>query len=667
MKVLSIDLETFSSYNLKKCGAYRYTQAPDFQILMLAYSFDDEPVQVIDLWDDLTDSWLDIPDFIITALFDETILKRAYNAAFERTCLNNYMRYWLEANTAHGSDSFDGFPVEQWECTMARASLLSLPLGLDRGAAALRLPVTKDPAGKALIKYFCEPCKPTKVNGMRTRNLPSHDYDKWERFKEYCKKDVVVEKAILSKISFLEPTAFERRVWLLDQKINDHGVLIDEQLVREAIKINETYAAKLMARARAITGIANPNSTGQLLAWLNDSLEFDGENLKKDTVTDALDGMAEGAVKSILEIRQQLSKSSIKKYLAMIEGLGYDNRIRGLLQYGGASRTMRNAGRLLQIHNLPKTFLHDLDLARILAKEGDLEMLEMLFGNVPDTMSQLIRTCLIAPLGKKLLVSDFSAIEARVLAWLAGEQWRIDVFNGDGKIYEAGGSKMFKVPIESIKKGSKLRDKSKIGDLACGFQGGVNALLKMGAIKMGMIEEELPGIVEAWREANPNIVKFWYAMGSAAIECVKTQESQKVGYVTFKMIKGSLFMYLPSGRPIVYLRPKLEKNQFDRDSITYEGMDQNTGKWLRISTYGGKLAENLTQSVARDILWWKMLELNENGYHICMHVHDEVVLEVPEDSNELDNVNAIMANEIPWAKGLPLKGDSFETFYYKKD
>lgn len=653
MNHLAIDIETFSSVDLVKCGVHKYCASPDFEILLIGYSLNGAPVEVLDLTtDDIHGS------VFLECLQDPDTIKTAHNAAFERTALAAYFGMAM--------------PAKQWECTQALVAQCGLPLSLDAASKALGLDAKKDATGKALIKYFSMPCKPTKANGGRTRNLPHHDPEKWAQFIEYCRQDVIVEQAIREKLSWFKPTETERRVWILDQQINDRGVLVDPVLVENAIAIDEDYRDQLTSEAVRITGLDNPNSVAQLKAWLGEAMDTEIETLNKESVGDLLKD-ANGNAERVLQLRQLMSKSSVKKYTAMLNTLGADLRIRGLLQYYGANRTGRWAGRLVQIQNLAKNpdrkdFPH-LDDLREMVCQGDLESIDMIYGNVPEKLSWLIRTAFVAAPGHRLIVSDFSAIEARVIAWLAGETWRMDVFNTHGKIYEASAAQMFKVPLESIRKDGPnyhLRAKGKIAELALGYQGGVGALEKMGALKMGLTESELPRIVALWRAANRKIVDLWDKVGEAAIDAVKNGTSyiSRPG-LKFSMENGNLIIRLPSMRCLVYQNARLFDNRFGLPAIKYQGMDQTKKTWGWQETYGGKLVENITQAIARDLLADAMLRLDAAGYNIVMHVHDEAVIESKDATAE--QVAHIMGQPIPWATGLPLKADAYETIYYKKD
>lgn len=649
MKLLAVDIETYSSIDLIKTGVYVYCESADFEVLLFAYAVDDEEVRIVDLA-----SGEKIPDDILEALTDPTVIKTAYNANFERTCLAKYFQ--------------QSMPPEQWRCSSVHALMLGLPGYLDGVAKCLRLQEQKMKEGKALIRYFSVPCKPTKVNEGRTRNLPEHDLDKWATFKDYCKQDVEVERRIRKKLDAFPIPKVEQKLWELDQKINDNGALIDNSLVINAIQADKAFQDKLFEEAVRLTGLENPNSPAQLKGWLlKQGLEVNSLT-KKDV--EALMGEVENPeVRRLLELRQAMSKTSVKKYEAMERSICPDQRIKGLLQFYGANRTGRWAGRLVQIHNLPRNSLNDLQVARDLLKSGNYETLELLFESVSDVLSQLIRTAFIPSKGHRYIVADFSAIEARVIAWLAGERWRMDVFQSHGKIYEASAAQMFKVPIETIDKGSPLRQKGKIAELALGYGGSKGALMQMGALEMGLTEDELPELVSAWREANPNIVKLWWGIEAAAIKAVKEKAVVKMQYgLTFHYTKGLLFITLPSGRSLAYVRPKIGIDErFGKEQLTYEGTEQGSKQWGRIPTYGGKLTENIIQAIARDCLAVAMLRLDEAGYRINFHVHDEVVLDVPIDTGSMENVEELMGQSIEWAPGLPLGADSFETDYYKKD
>lgn len=650
MTILSIDIETYSSIDIKSSGAYRYVQAPDFEILMLAYAFGDDEVQIVDL------TKKELPATVRDALTDECVIKTAFNANFERTSLSRYL-------------GVEMLP-QQWQCTMIKALTMGLPGSLDMVSKVLKFEEDKQKMkeGKALIQYFSKPCKPTKTNSQRTRNLPEHDIEKWEAFKTYCIQDVVVEREIRKKLEKYITLPEEHKLWQLDQKINDFGINLDEELALKAIECDLTYSEKLENEARLITGLDNPNSPTQLKKWLSDKVGYEVNSLTKDSIPEILKSTDDKSVKRLLELRQMMAKTSVKKYEAMKKAKGTDNRVRGLLQFYGANRTGRWAGRLVQVQNLPQNHLEDLDLARNLVRSGDIDTLEFLFGNVPDVLSQLIRTAFIPSEGNRFIVSDFSAIEARVIAWYAGEQWRLDVFKTHGKIYEASASQMFHVPIESIKKGSDLRQKGKIAELALGYGGSVGAITSMDKSK-SIPEEELPELVSSWRAANPNITKFWWDCDKAAKKAIKERTTVCMQFgLKFIYEPGVLFIQLPSGRKLAYIRPKIEPHKtFSGDKITYEGMEQTSKQWTRQDTYGPKLVENIVQATARDCLGEAMLRVDAAGFNIVMHVHDEAVMDVPRGKGSVEEINELMGQPISWAPGLPLRGDGYECDYYMKD
>lgn len=649
MNTLNIDIETYSSADLGAVGVYKYVESPDFEVLLFAYSIDGGPVELIDL------TFEELPDEVFAALTDPKVIKKAFNAAFERTCLAKHTGLKM--------------PPEQWECTMVRAGMAGLPMSLDIVARVLNLTEQKDSAGKTLIKYFSVPCKPTKANGQRSRNLPCHDVEKWQQFGSYCVQDVVTEMAVGAALDQYPKYQHEKRLWDLDQCINDKGILIDQRFVRNAIAISNQHTEELTAVAQTLTGLDNPNSVAQLKGWVAEASGVEIDSLTKGTVTELLATDLSADVAEALRIRQELSKTSVTKYEKMIEAVCADGSVKGLLQYYGANRTGRWAGRLVQVQNLPQNHLKDLDLAREVVKAGDIDTLRLLYGNVPDTLSQLIRTAFIAPEGYLFASADYSAIEARVIAWLAGEKWRLDVFNTHGKIYEASASQMFRVPIESITKGSDLRQRGKVSELALGYQGGPNALISMGALKMGIAEEELPKLVKMWRNANKAIVQLWDDVQTAAIAALTDGPQQIQHNIQFFMRGGALYIQLPSGRHLIYQGAKLAPNRFGDESIQYYGMNQMTKRWERQETYGGKLVENIVQAIARDIMGDAMLRINYNGYEIKMTVHDEIVTLVRADAapESLEDIVDIMTQSIAWAKGLPLRADGFLTPYYKKD
>ncbi|MGF7185296.1 DNA polymerase [Desulfitispora alkaliphila] len=649
MRTLSIDIETYSSIDLTKCGVYAYTEADDLEILLFAYAFDGEEVEVADLA-----SGEEIPTKVMNALTDPTVIKTAFNANFERACLIKYLNISL--------------PPSEWLCSQAHALTLGLPTNLAGVAKCLKLPQQKMKEGKALIRYFSVPCKSTKANGGRTRNLPHHHREKWESFKDYCKQDVEVEREIRKKLEQYPMTEKEAKLWQLDQRVNDRGVLVDKKLVDHAIMCAEVHQKKLLDEAIQLTGLENPNSPAQLKSWLQDNHRIHMVSLSKEKVAEILDTTDNPTIKKVMELRQNMSKTSVKKYEAMARAMCSDERVRGLLQFYGANRTGRWAGRLVQVQNLPRNDMEDLALARELLKSGEYEVLELLFDSVSDVLSQLIRTAFIPTKGSRFIVADFSAIEARVIAWLAGEKWRMDVFNSHGKIYEASAAQMFGVPVESVTKGSPLRQKGKIAELALGYGGSKGALKAMGALNMGLAEEELPELVSAWRNSNSNIVKLWHSLEKAAITAVKEKTPVTMQHNLKLYFKGGvLFIRLPSGRCLAYVRPKIEIDErFNKDKLTYEGIEQGK-KWGRISTYGGKLAENVIQGIARDCLAEAMLRLDKAGYNTVFHVHDEAILEVPYGVGSLKEVEGIMSQPIDWAQGLPLNADGFETEFYMKD
>lgn len=645
MRVLGIDLETFSSVDLSKAGVYAYTSSPDFEILLFAYAYDDGEVEVVDLANGEA-----LPEGIIKDLVDDSVLKSAFNAQFERTCLTKYLKKTLKP--------------QAWQCTAVQAAMLGLPLSLEGVAQVLGLARQKLREGKDLIRYFSIPCKPTKANGGRERNLPRHAPEKWELFRSYCRRDVEVERAIRDKLAKHPLGPREQALYVLDQEINDRGVRVDRQLVRQAICCDSRHKENTFSQAQVLTGLENPNSVAQLKGWLREN-GVAVENLSKKSVTGLVQS-ADGEVEHLLKLRLQLAKTSIKKYEAIERAVCPDQRVRGLLQFYGANRTGRWAGRLVQVQNLPQNHLPDLTLARSLVKNGRFEEIELFFDSTPKVLSELIRTAFVPQPGCRFIVADFSAIEARVIAWLAEETWRLEVFYTHGKIYEASASQMFRVPIEKITKGSPLRQKGKIAELALGYGGGVGALTAMGALDMGVAEEELQPLVAAWRAANPNITKLWWDIDRAALNAVKEKNAQTVGRIQLECTGGMLFITLPSGRKLAYVKPRLELNRFGREGITYEGIGENK-RWCRVDTYGPKLVENIVQAVARDLLAEAMLAVDKAGYPIVMHVHDEIVIETPLDQGSVEEVCALMGKAPAWAKGLPLRADGYECDYYRKD
>lgn len=654
MRTLHIDLETFSDIDITKAGLYRYVQSPAFEILLFAYSYDYEPVRIVDLA-----AGEQIPAGIVRDLNDPNVKKTAHNAAFEINCLKRFF----------------STEIYQWHCTMVHAYYCGLPGQLAQAGRALGLPESRQKmaVGKQLIKYFCVPCVPTKNNHGRTRNRWYHDRQKWELFKSYCIRDVETEMdihKILERHPFPEAEHFH---WVLDQYINLNGAAVDQDLISGALAISDQVQGELSGRARKLTGLDNPNSVAQLKQWIRENSDLELEDLKKQTVAEVLaDKTGDDLIKEVLRIRKELGKTSVKKYEAMETCVCEDGRIRGLLQFYGANRTGRWAGRLVQIQNLPRNYIGTLDTARELVKKRQTEALKAIYGNVPDILSQLIRTAFVPGPGCKFLVADFSAIEARVLSWLAGEQWRLDVFKTHGKIYEASASTMFGVDIDLIKKGNPeyaLRSKGKIAELALGYQGGKGSLISMGALNMGLAEEELPDIVRRWRGSNKRIVGFWKAVEQYALDTVRHGVT---GYmpcgIAFDRDGDYLSIILPSKRRLYYYKPEIRQNDLGRDAIHFRGVDQKTKKWGMISTYGGKLTENIVQAVARDLLANSLMNLYRAGFVIDFHIHDEVILEVPEDSGRtLEEAISCMCLLPGWAAGLPLDADGFESYYYKKD
>lgn len=656
MHHLSIDIETRSSIDIGKAGAYKYAQSPDFEILLFAYQWNNDPVKVIDL-----KNGEELPCWLMQALADPNVIKHAYNAAFEWYCLN-----------CAGYET----PIEQWRCTMAHGLYCGYTAGLDATGKAIGLPQDKQKltTGKALIRYFCVPCKPTKTNGSRTWNQPRHDTDKWELFKEYCLQDVVTEREILKRLDLFPMPEEEEHLWQMDVLMNAYGVRVDTDLIEGALYIDQISTQRLTDEAISLTGLQNPNSAAQLLQWLRDN-GTEADNLQKATVAELLGGINPNKVRRMLEIRQQLGKTSIKKYVAMDTARGEGDRVRGLTQYYGANRTGRWAGRLVQMQNLPRNYLKTLDYARNLVKAKNYDGVRILYGNVPDTLSQLIRTAFIPSAGHKFVVADFSAIEARVIAWLAGEQWVNEVFATHGKIYEATASQMFGVPVERIAKGNpeySLRQKGKVATLALGYQGGTSALIAMGALQMGLTEEELPDIVQRWRQANPRIKGLWYAIENAALAVMETAQPQGINGLIFALegdiIYGQSFLTvrLPSGRKLFYPKPFLKENRFEKMAVHYYTVGQQTRKWEVTSTYGGKMVENIVQAIARDCLAVTLERIASKGLQVVFHVHDEVIIDAPMETT-VEEICDLMAEPIPWAPGLVLKGAGFESSYYMKD
>lgn len=642
MQHLSIDIETYSSVNLQKAGVYKYAESPDFDILLFGYSVDGGAVHVIDLA-----CGEKIPAEIVDALLDESVTKWAFNAQFERVCLSNYLDTWLSPDS--------------WHCTMVWSATLGLPLSLEGVGAVLGLEKQKLTKGKNLIKYFCVPCAPTKTNGGRTRNLPQNDMEKWEQFKAYNLRDVETEMSIQKKLSRFPVPDFIWDEYHLDQEINDHGIGLDMTLVEQAIAIDSISRKNLTQQIQDLTDLDNPNSVAQMKGWLSDNgLEMD--TLGKKAVAETLK-TAPKHLADVLSLRQQLAKSSVKKYTAMQTAVCKDSRARGMFQYYGANRTGRFAGRIIQLQNLPQNHMSDLADARALVRSGNYDALELLYDDIPDTLSQLIRTAFVPQDGRKFIVADFSAIEARVLAWLAGEKWRMQVF-ADGKdIYCSSASQMFGVPVEKHGINGHLRQKGKIAELALGYGGSVGALKSMGALEMGLTEEELQPLVNAWRNANPMITALWWDIDSAVKTTVREHIPTEVAGLKFTYESGFLFMRLPSGRRIAYVKPRMGINQFGSESVTYEGMGA-TKKWERLESYGPKFCENAIQAIARDILMYAMQTLRNCS--IVAHVHDELIIEADRRMS-LSAVCEQMGRTPPWAKGLLLRADGYECDFYKKD
>ena len=649
IRFLSVDIETFSSVDLGKSGVYRYAESEDFEILLFGYSVNGSPVRVVDLA-----CGENLPEEIRKAISDPTVMKWAFNAQFERICLSRFL----------GMPTGEYLDPVSWHCTMIWSATLGLPMSLAGVGTVLGLEKQKLTEGKDLIRYFCVPCKATKVNGGRTRNLPEHDWIKWERFKSYNLRDVETEMEIQKKLSRFPVPENEWRNYCLDQKINDRGVALDMELAHRAVQCDNQYREFYLQQAREITGLENPNSVLQLRDWLWErGVELD--SLSKNAVQDLLPD-TDGDVRKVLSLRQELAKSSVKKYTAMENLVCRDSRGRGLIQFYGASRTGRYAGKLLQVQNLPQNHLPDLETARALVQSGNFDALEMLYDSVPNVLSELIRTAIVPKKGCRFIVSDFSAIEARVLSWFAGEQWRLDTFTQGGDIYCASASQMFGVPVEKHGINGELRQKGKQAELACGYGGSVGAMKSMGAVRMGVKEEELQPLVDAWRQANPRIVQFWWEVDRAAKTCVKQHVPTQAGRLRFEYQSGILFIQLPSGRRLAYAKPRMGENRFGGEAITYEGV--GTGrKWERLETYGAKCVENIVQGTARDLLALALLRLEQAGYPVVMHCHDEAICEVPIGQGSVKEVNRIMAVSPEWAEGLALKADGFETEFYKKD
>lgn len=642
IKTLSLDLETYSDVDLSKCGVYKYAESPAFEILLFGVSVNGGDIAVYDLV-----RGDEVPKEIIAALSDETVTKWAYNAAFERVCLSNYLEEWLEP--------------EGWRCTMVWSAYLGLPLSLESVGAALGLEKQKLTEGKDLIRYFCVPCKPTKANGGRTRNLPEHDREKWERFKTYNFRDVETEMQIQQRLSKFPVPDFVWEEYRLDQEINDRGIGVDMEMVRRAIAMDGRSKAELSAAMKKLTELENPNSVQQMKQWLLEN-GMETDSLDKKSVAELLKDAPE-PLKTVLTLRQQLARSSVKKYTAMENAVCADSRAHGMFQFYGANRTGRYSGRIIQLQNLPQNHIPDLTQARALVQCGDYDALKLLYEDVPDTLSQLIRTAFVPQDGRKFIVADFSAIEARVIAWLAGEKWRLKVFEDGGDIYCASASQMFRVPVEKHGVNGHLRQKGKIAELALGYGGSVGALKSMGALEMGLAEEELQPLVDMWRSSNPHIIELWWDVDRAVKECIKKRIFTETHGIRFVYQSGMMFITLPSGRRLAYVRPGIGENRFGGESVTYMGVG-GTKKWERLETFGGKLVENIVQAVSRDILCYAMRTLS--CCSIVAHVHDEIIIEADRRMS-LAAVCEQMGRTPPWAKGLLLRADGYECDFYQKD
>lgn len=645
MSLLAIDIETYSDVDLTKCGVYAYCDSPQFEILLFAYAFDEEETEIIDLA-----CGEHLPQRVLDALEDTSVIKTAFNAAFERTCISKHLGKKL--------------PPVSWQCTAVQSAMLALPLSLDGVGEVLNIKRKKLKEGTDLVRFFSMPCKPTKANGGRTRNLPSDEPEKWERFKAYCIRDVDAEREIRQKLRNFPIPESEMRLYQMDQEINDRGILVDRELVANAILCDTQYKEAVTARAYELTGLENPNSPAQIKGWLSDrGVEVDSLDKKavKSMISDA-----EGEVLEVLRLRLLMAKTSVKKYEAIERSVCSDGRCHGLLQFYGANRTGRWAGRLVQVQNLPQNHIEDLELARDLVKNRQFDCIDLLYDSTPGVLSELIRTAFIPKPGCRFIVADFAAIEARVLAWFSGEQWRLDTFAEGGDIYCASASQMFGVPVVKHGMNGHLRQKGKIAELALGYGGSVGALTSMGALDMGLEEEELQPLVNQWRASNPHITKFWWDVDAAAVKAVKERTSISYKNLCFTYRSGILFVTLPSGRNLSYIKPQMTQNRFGRESLSYEGVGENK-KWMRIETYGPKLVENIVQATARDLLALAMLRLRDAGYEIVMHIHDEAVLEVPDGVSSVDEVCRMMAMAPDWAAGLPLRADGYECPFYKKD
>lgn len=645
MTVLSLDIETYSDVDLLKSGVYRYVDSPQFEVLLVAYALDDAPVTVIDIA-----CGEELPAYVKKLLGDETVVKAAFNANFERICLSKWFN--------------ESYSPSSWQCTAIQAASLALPSTLALVGRTLNISYQKLEEGKDLIRTFCMPCCPTKINGMRERHFPHHLPDLWQAFKDYCQRDVEAEREIREKLDRFPLSKLEQDYYVLDQTINDRGVCVDRGLVSQAIACDLAYKEQVTARAYALSGLENPNSVAQVKSWLETRGVFMDSLTKKAIQTQMKE--ADGEVLEMLKLRLLLSKTSVKKYQAIDRCVTQEGKVHGLLQFYGANRTGRWAGRLVQVQNLPQNKLADLALARQLVKEGAFETLDLLYDNVPNVLSELIRTAFIPSANHQFVVADYAAIEARVLAWLSGEDWRLRVFEEGGDIYCASASAMFGIPVEKHGLNSHLRQKGKIAELALGYGGSVGALTAMGALDMGMVEDDLQPLVNQWRQANPHIVAFWWAIDQVAKEVLKTKQTQQLYGLTFSYEAGIFFITLPSGRRLSYVKPRLEMNAFGKLGMTYEGMGENR-KWTRIDTYGPKLVENIVQAIARDLLAHGMLVLEKAGYAIVLHVHDEAVVEVPLGAIDVKKVCDLLATKPTWAKGLPLRADGYACDFYQKD
>lgn len=662
METISIDIETYSGNDLGKCGVYKYVQHPDFDILLFGYAVDGGAVRVVDLA-----SGEKLPDEVLAALSDETVTKWAFNSNFERVCLSEWLRRnhpeYFSSYSVPGDTVGDYLDPRGWKCSMVWSAYMGLPLSLAGVGAVLGLEEQKLKEGKDLIRYFCVPCKATKANGGRTRNLPEHDREKWKRFKSYNQRDVEAEMSIQEKLrNFPVPDLVWEEFWL-DQEINDRGILLDMDLVENAIQLDGISKDQLLDAMKKITGLENPNSVAQMKQWLSGRGVETKSLGKKDAAKMIADKDMDEKVTEALKFRLQLAKSSVKKYQAMRNAVCRDGRARGMFQFYGANRSGRWAGRIIQLQNLPQNHMEDLEQARGLVKNGDYEALAMLYDSVPNVLSELIRTAFVAAGGNKFCVADFSSIEARVLSWLAGERWRMDVFVKNGDIYCASASAMFGVPVEKHGRNAELRQKGKIAELALGYGGSVGALKSMGALEMGLKEEELQPLVDSWRTANPNIVRFWWDVDRAVKKAVKQREPSVLRGIRFECRSGMLFITLPSGRRLAYVKPRVGENRFGGESVTYEGVG-GTKKWERIESYGPKFVENIVQAISRDILCYAMRTLSH--CRICAHVHDELIIECRKDAS-LEAICEQMGRTPPWAEGLVLRADGYETQFYKKD